>query len=244
MPIYHRKFGCEFEFSSDFETVSAIASKAIISIYGQNKLYVKYKWYKSINNLQWHLKLDSSTSAELVTPVSNYTDLPKICKVIQYLGNNDIQVTKNDSFHVHMYAGDITRNSIVVSWIQIEKIFSKIFPPNRRKNDYCKLIGNNRKSILAKKFIDAENNSQEHHCSLSLLNLDKRKTIEFRLAQGTTDPDFITGLVKFYMSYLNYAKHIDPVKLLCEDQIDNMDKIVELLNIKCKKVLKVLGRNF
>ena len=78
MKLYGRNFGCEFEFSSEFEEMKTLSQEIIPPIYGKHKLKVTSDWIRSNNNKEWHLKPDATTNSELVTPISSYKDINKI----------------------------------------------------------------------------------------------------------------------------------------------------------------------
>jgi hypothetical protein len=233
MSKYSREFGCEFEFSSSFHKVAKIARKAIGKVYGGNSLRVKDDWYSSVNNKRWHMKTDASTDCELATPVSSYPDLNKIFKVISFLKKSgEVKVSKRDAFHVHINAKDISPDKLIVAWIQMEKIFSMCFPSHRRNNThYCAhLLHRYRKNdTLAKYFKYAFEESTQHHVIFSLHHYEARKTVEFRICEGTLDTELIQHLIRFYMSFLDYAKKFDATMTACEEK--SISKINDLFNV-------------
>jgi len=235
MKKYNRKFGCEFEISTGFYKVKKIIEPIILNVYGRNKFKSLHRVHNSENNRQWHLKLDSSTGCECVTPISNYKDLGKICKVISLLSKNDkIEITEHDAMHVHIDAKDMSDSHLVVAWMQIEKIFIRCFPEHRRFSNYCEqLLAYQRKNKkLSDCFIDALRISEDHHSIFSLDYFKRRKTVEFRICEGTLDPYIVKNLIRFYMLFLNYAKTIDPAKIICSyDAIESITELISIIDI-------------
>jgi hypothetical protein len=237
---YNRKFGCEFEFSTKFETLSELIHGIIPQIYGPDSILARNMFFKSVKNIRWHLKSDATTECELVTPISNYEDLGKIRKVLKKLNKHYIRITKHDSVHVHMDAEDISKRQIIAAWMQIEPIIMKCFPKHRHNNEYCiPLMKPN--SSIAELFLEAEDDVANHHSILSLANYKNRGIVEFRICHGTIDPDFITGLVKFYMIFLRYAKSMDPIDMICGPPISDLDEIFRRMGIRCKLIKYALN---
>lgn len=260
----YRNFGCEFEFSTDYNDMLQIANPIIKEIYGNNRLKAEKGWYKSHNNFKrWHLKLDSSTLSELCTPVSTFSDIDNITQVLSKIGENEkVQITKNDSFHVHMDVGDLDMEPILVLWMKYEKVIFSLFPKHRRNNKiYCgRSIPNDRSKKDAALYLkDAIDNTMDHHSAISFYFFKRhikskrivRNTVEFRLGEGTTDPVFIRNWVLFLNVFLNHCQNIkvsDVVQILCERIIDNdMDGLklmIKELGVKDLLLKKWLNKRF
>jgi len=245
-------FGCEFEFSSSWDEVKEHASKAIAKYYGPNSLKAAKDWFRSRNNYKkWHLKLDSSTGCELCTPISTQKDIKRIINVIRYLQDR-VKITKNDSLHVHVHAGDIKPELIVSSWLAIEKTIVRCFPKHRRQkykhsSYYCaQLIENSsNKNIVAKVFQQALEFSDDHHSVLSTHHYKSNKTVEFRIAEGTTDPDMIRNWVKFCLDFIRFSADIDPFKILCSmSEKMCVDWMADFLKIKDQDLRRWLNYRY
>jgi hypothetical protein len=144
-----------------------------------------------------------------------------------------------------MQANDVPKHNIIAAWIQIEKTILKCFPKHRRSNDYCqKLIHWKRYKKMSDFFIDAENEAEAHHAILSLNYYGSRKTVEFRVMEGNISVNDIKPWVKFCMLFLNYARKIDPVEVICKKTKPqmNMSELIDLLNIRDSEVKKFLKR--
>jgi hypothetical protein len=240
MGIYNRRFGCEFEFSSDFEHVADVASSVIKSVYGSKQIYIKKGHYKSNNNKVWHLKTDATTSCELTTPASLYADIPKLTKVLNTLKDN-ISITRKDSTHIHIQAKDIPKTHIIAAWIQIEPIIKQCVPYYRKYNEYCRFLSRDHKSILATHFLGALEAAENHYAAISLYNYHTYGTVEFRLCEGTLDYKKVINLIKFYTLFVNYAQKIDPIGVLCGKAVENIYDMYSLLRIRTTAVSRVMS---
>ena len=89
--------------------------------------------------------------------------------------------------------------------------------------------------------------SKRHNSDISLENYNYRKTIEFRLSEGTKNPDVVENWLKFYMLFLNYAENINFNKVLengSTKDIKNIQDVISLLNIKSEKICNFLKKRF
>ena len=234
----NRKFGFELEFSTPLAKLEKPIKKAISKIYS-NKILVEKDYAFNNNYKKWNLKLDSSTGAELTTPISSMSNFPTIKKVLKALTIINPEITDSDSVHVHMQAKDVPKHNIIAAWVQIESTILKCFPKHRRNNTYCqKLIKDRKHKKISDFFISAEEESLAHHAILSLNYYSERGTVEFRVAEGNIDINVIKPWVMFCMYFLNYAKIVDPVKIICDkdDSKMNIDKMIDLLNIDNEEI--------
>ena len=242
-------FGCEFEFSSPrWEEARDIVVAACKKEYGDKSLFAQKTWFKSKKNFKWHLKTDATTEGELCTPISRVHELPKIGRVIDILKASGLKTTINDSLHVHVSDEDVDTRNIVAAWLIIERTIVKCFPRHRRQKyggcrSYCAQLieKRNKKSNIAHLFDRAMEISSEHHSVLSLFHHEKRSTVEFRIAEGTFDKDFVRNWVMFCFSFIEYARSIDVFKTLCglPDALD-VHEMIELMNIKDKPLRRWL----
>jgi len=256
--LYKRKFGCEFEYSTEFEDFASLAKRVIARIYGVGKIKIVEDWYKSDNNTKWDVKTDSTTLVELCTPVSRFRDIKNICNVIRSLSRNkSVLVTNNDSMHVHVDAHDIPKENILLLWLKYEKLIFSMFPRHRRvKNCYCKQsIENFPKSekLIATFFKEALETTLDHHSAISFFfyknNKKGRNTVEFRLGEGTTDPRFVRNWVLFLLYFLERCKNLEtPFEAICDKTVKvncrTLEEMIEDLDIDDKGVIEWLQERF
>jgi hypothetical protein len=238
--IIDREFGCEIEISTPFEDSKEILKPIIEKEYGERTLQAIQNYYDSTNNYKkWHLKIDTTTEAELCTPISKFNQLKHIKKVVEKARKEGIEITKRDSLHVHVQANDVDPRNVLAAWLLFESTIKDCFPSHRHKNDYssqlikCRRKGKNIANFLMRAIIESE----DHHCIISFHHYEDRKTIEFRISEGTLSGDHIRNWVKFCLCFVNAAKKIDPVITICKEiNSTNIDDLIEWMKIKDKKL--------
>ena len=238
-PLFKYKFGCEFEYSTPWQQTLDMVKPIIKKVYGSNCINANNSYFESINNKKWDLKLDGTTECELCTPVSKYSDLTKICKVI---GSLDTKITESDSLHVHVDCGKIEKYAILAGWLKYEDVIFHLFPEHRRKNDsYCaKLIEKGKKQdLIAQFFENAVKECESHYTALSFSQT--KRTIEFRIAEGTKDPVFVYAWVNFLLYFVEYCSKLDPTVAICKHiKEPNLQQMISDLNIYDPKVIEWL----
>lgn len=231
--IYGRKFGFELEFSTEIDRVSDICREII----GDRKLKILPD--SCDNYHHWQLINDFTTMSELVSPIMTFRDMPEIRRIVHALERKGVSITKKDSFHLHIWAGDVPEENIVAAWLTIEKCIKKCFPMHRRKSTWAESLMENcsKKKIIAEIFKNACCKSHDHSVTLSLQHhRDRgRNTVEFRLSEGTLDMYDIERWLKFCMLFLNYAKNIRVL-----DKI--LEKVSRIQNVNQLAVEMRLGR--
>jgi hypothetical protein len=247
--LFWRKFGIELEFSTEFEEAETIVTPIIKEICGNRRLYCLNKVFKSNDNKkQWHLKADHSTHTELVTPISSYNDLFSIKKVIGKIEKSDLEITKEDGLHFHLQVSKNKADNIILGWLQIENILLKCFPRHRRNNYYCERINRDyRRNSLKQIFEEAKNLAEDHHSDISLEKYNYRNTVEFRLSEGTKNPNIVENWLKFYELFLNYAENINFEKVIKNSStkdIKNIQDVIFLLKVKSEKICDFLKKRY
>lgn len=152
-----------------------------------------HKWAYDHNNSVWIIKPDSSCGIEICTPVlKGWTGLMETCRVVNALGlDSKIKVDDRCSFHVHVDIGDLSESevaSILTWWTKCEAVFMDSVPMNRKRNQYCQLLGQ------SEIFGNVEDGFMPNETLIRKLGLckyytintyhyynNKRKTIEFRI---------------------------------------------------------------
>jgi len=202
-----RRFGCEFEFSSDWDAVEAAVRAAI----PRRDLYVSKSHHDSNNNRKWHLKTDATTTAELATPVCSLKDLPRVRRVIGSLRRAGVRTTKEDGFHVHVNIADVDRKKLVAAWLRAERAILSLVPRHRRTNGYCYKLS---RGSPPERLFDADRTAEDHHAIISFSRFGDIGTVEIRPAEGTTDAEFAGHWVRLCVGLVEYAKRADPYDIL------------------------------
>jgi hypothetical protein len=157
------------------------------------------------------------------------SDLQHIVAAGEHLRQYGAQVNDNCGLHIHFGASNITENQmgvILAYWIKLEKILSQMVPERRRNSIHCKLLRNSvflQKSYTAAglwdalrptNFIPYENDQRRF--SLNLVNYAQaliepafsRKTVEFRLPEGTLSKFNVINWFYFLQTVINKSKNM------------------------------------
>lgn len=216
MPISARKFGCEFEFSTELDECRDVFTTTI----GKHDLYFVDQYHSSVNNKKWHLKRDNTTESELATPVSTIGDLTEICGVIRKAADK-LRVTSHDGFHVHVASGDVDERALVAAWLAMEDEVVSMFPRTRRANENCiRFLARRygaynvtdvklplpRTRTIAEVLEPSMTLARDHHAALSTKRRKSIGTVEFRIAEGTLDHEFVRAWTRFCLLFVEYAK--------------------------------------
>jgi len=241
--VSDRHFGYEFEASTPLKEMKKIIKPIIETVYGKNCLKCSTGNPSTEKNYKyWHLKDEPSSEAELCTPISTIKDLKKISQVAKEMSKNGVKITKDDSLHIHVQANDVDPRTVLAAWIQYESVIKDCFPARRWKKscnpynvEFIKYKGNNKK--VADFLKDA---IQESECRSHLLCFDhfkERKTIEFRISEGTLDPDHVQYWAKFCICFVSRCKKLDPIEMLCSDvNYECVYSLADVFNMKEKKL--------
>jgi hypothetical protein len=190
-----RRFGCEFEFSASWEKVEDAAKSSIPS----GRLEVDKDWCRSRENHKWILKTDSTTSAELTTPVCHDVDLPIVCRVARKLSDYGLYITRKDGFHVHISTMSNDPVKMMRAWMDYEEAILSMFPEHRRKSDYCLPYVEDGLRMNDVQAVELLNN---HH---AVMSHSKLRTFEFRICEGTLDHALVGAWVRFCMAFVDSA---------------------------------------
>jgi len=231
-----RSFGCEFEFSTPWEDALPVVQKVI----PKRNLKVERDYVQTEKNKTWwHLKVDGSTDIELTTPISTVSDLPNICRVIKKLSKS-LKVTVNDGFHVHVSVKGVDVRLLMIYWARCENAIFSLVNKQRNVNDSCRKISN--------AFKDGMDNlmkvADDHHSALSCCYYHDRKTVEFRVAEGTRDWEFIDAWVHFCLAFVEYCKKADPIEVLTDKTFKiSVSKMFDDIKLPKKYVNELIGRS-
>jgi hypothetical protein len=227
-----RKFGLEFEFSTDIE----IVTRKLKRFLNPDELDITDRYHKSINNKKWHIKTDASTESEIVTPVSTLQDLNKICDLIKFTKRNHFKVTKKDGLHIHIQITGIPLRKLVAGWLCLENTFFALVPKYRRTKEHCQSLWD----MCATRYINprtcrvedaletALEHAAQHHIAFSTERYDGRThTVEIRIAEGSNDVIFIKHWILFCLAFIEWCKKQQLKKLLQRDRISIREALNE-----------------
>lgn len=194
-------------------------------------------WEHTNNNTRWVIKPDSSCGMEICTPpVSGWTGLQKICRVVDALGRDaKIKSDKRCSVHVHVDVSDLDTDQVarILGWyIKCEPVIMDMVPDYRRINRYCQFIGmtailSHDHKYTSQEIINTVSDYKYYSMNARSLKKDSpRKTIEFRIVEGEgcRDAFLIKNWVRFLLHFIERAivkplnfeyKSNDPWSHLC-----------------------------
>jgi len=231
-----RSFGCEFEFSTSWDKAVEVISQVL----PKRNLRIQQDYVNTERNKTWwHLKVDGTTSVELATPISTARDIPKICKVISQISKY-MKVTEDDGFHVHVDVKDLDIRLLMLYWVRCEKSIFSLVNRARKDNGSCEPLFDQFKKDFSTLMSEAE----DHHSVLSTCYHDSRKTVEFRVAEGTRDPSFVCAWINFCLDFVDFCKDLDGIELLTEKpfQVKTM-KMFGDIELDQEHIAVLLGRN-
>lgn len=206
-----RRFGIELEFDNEWEYIKKHASKIIKKIYGPRRYIARNDGFDSDFALnKWHIKVDGNTHAEITSPVSKFKDIEKILTVIDYISDQSVNCGEDDGFHIHIDVGDIDKYHLLSGWLRCEKTIYKMFPKERKDNAHCEKLAHRSGKIISTSIEDIMEESENHSAVLSCQRYDERKTVEFRIAESTTDIKFIRAWIIFIIKFIDSVKKINP----------------------------------
>lgn len=157
-------------------------------------------------------------------------ELKEISRMAKHLSSSCF-VNSNCGFHIHAGVEDFDKEQLGVllaRWIKIEPILCYSVPEHRVNNYYCRLWNKSRKikkdikysagdlwSLLKPtKYTPHENRQKK--VTLNMVSIAgamhddksyKRKTVEFRMPEGTLDDKTIRSWVNFFIGFIDAAKN-------------------------------------
>lgn len=184
-------------------------------------------WDHVYNNNKWIVKPDNSCGIEINTPVlKGWVGLKSLMKVSEALGRLYNKADERCSLHVHVNISDLTKAqlaAVIAYYIKCEHVFFDSMPNSRKNNRYCQLIG------LTDNFDDTFDMhptelitrvSDMKYYSLNAfhfvrggmfaINNDRKKTIEFRIAEnkGCIDPMYIKNWIRLILHFVETTKEL------------------------------------
>lgn len=176
-----------------------------------------HDWRYNHNPSCWCCKPDRSCGIELCSPVLDESSKGQLFDVMNAISSDPlVSVDERCSFHVHveLSSPDFAPSSaaILAWWIKCEHVFFDFASPSRKNNYYCRPIG------LLDLFSPDEEVAVESifrklgqkYLSANAFHFfnRRRKTIEFRLAEGTKDSSFADKWIRTVLNFSERASSI------------------------------------
>lgn len=222
-----RKFGVELEVNE--RITPAILAKVVKEADGQREVVVHTVYRRDANNNFWIVKFDRSCSDvervggwEIASYVGRgYKDIKVIRKVTDAIKQCGALVNNNCGLHIHASVEDFTRDQIsvlVAYWLKVEEIILGMVPRHRRDSVHCvpltkKYRFSTKKTYNLRDFWAVASPRGEtdryRKVSLNLCNYvfdPDKKTIEFRLPEGTLEGTEVENWIRFYLNFFDFVK--------------------------------------
>lgn len=229
-----RRFGIEFEFSVEQKELDRVAPRIIASIYGKNSYVSKDEKYSVTDNFsKWHIKRENDLLGEINTPVSKIKDLSKIAKVIGHLAKKKVPVNEECGLHVHIEVPDINKYCLIAYWMQSERAILECFPLQRRRGVTIeRMVQRADQNKFVSEILLNKTTRSSHSDIISLRDYEDRKTVEFRVAEGTTDTNLVINWAKFLLYWVERLKKEEPILLACKKcncfTLEELLKVIEV----------------
>lgn len=213
LPLY--SFGVELEgLVRDKE-----ALKAKLNEYGIRSYLTGYS--HELRNKQWQLGDDGSVrrnitdeeaaryqSIEITSPKifgnDGFKEIETVCKAWNEVGS---MVNNSCGFHVHISAYNYTKEDLrrlLLVWAKIENIVFYLVSPSRRNNRFAKLL--RKDSEFSSWVLSSEIARHDRYKAVNLNPYNLYNTVEFRIHQGTTNPEKVIFWVVFCLKLMEKVK--------------------------------------
>lgn len=216
------RFGLEFEFSSppdrvkhDLERVSELLrSSGINSETSQ--------WQYNTDNRVWICKPDSSCGMEICSPVFQRGEFSALESALKLIGS-DASVITDEQCSVHLHV-DVVQEfhdnhklcSLLGWWIKFEHIFVDFAAPWRKRNRFCKCIG---ETFLFDHGEDvslhrAFSKMSDKYLTMNTFHMfnKRRNSVEFRLLEATKDFSLVKNWVDLIFHFVDRCMESEPPK--------------------------------
>lgn len=170
-----------------------------------------HSWQYDHGNKKWSCKPDASCGIEVCSPVLRFCELDQIFDVLDTINREDsIKADNRCSFHVHVDLSDDEVGSVLAWWIKCEHVFMDFATAHRKNNKYCRGVGLTSlfnsddpviPCVLVKKMSDKYLTTNSFH----FFN-KKRRSIEFRLAEGTKNSEFASNWIALIFCFIDACK--------------------------------------
>jgi hypothetical protein len=215
-----RPFALELETSTPIEVMMQITPGVLLaSGIAKEKILCTQAVDKTKSKDIWHLKMDTSTESELATPVHTLNELPLTLRVAEGFKAHGVETTMADGLHIHVDIPDINRRYVEAMWCKWERVILQFFPKSRSEKATCskcldKKAHSRKGKVVTNHVLDNEANLNGRTGILSFSYYQKRKSVEFRLGDGSVEPTHIKNFVLFVLHLVEYAKSLTTEEII------------------------------
>lgn len=223
----YRRFGIEIEINTPSGEIKPLAKKEapegaryvanIIQKTTKQRVEI-HGWHLTHNNNCWLVKPDSSCGIEVCSPImKGWQDLKSLLEVIQAFSEDSvIKADRRCSFHIHVNVGDLRvteLGAVLGHWVKCEPVFFDTVPSFRKKNRYCQYIGisdlfEHNVRYDPDDIINMLSSVKYYSVNTFHLKKEKRKTIEFRIAENDIclDPFMAKNWVRLILHFIECTR--------------------------------------
>lgn len=177
-------------------------------------------WKYNHNNSVWVCKPDSSCGMELCSPVLDESQIDEVLVVVDALAAAD-EITSGPkcAVHVHVDVSSMITGipessedlcSVLAWWVKSEPVMLDSVPARRRNSRFCRCIGLTDLFDHDEKVVPclAVGKLSEKYLTLNTHHLvaRKRKSIEFRILEGTKDSELVGEWIRFVLNFVGRAR--------------------------------------
>jgi len=178
-----------------------------------------HAWGHDHNNFHWVCKPDSSCGIEVCSPVVDRSRVEDIRPVIEALASHPkVKCGRNCSLHVHIDVSEFvgaspesseSLGSVLAWWVKSEPVMVDCFPARRKNSRFCRCIGMTDIFDSDERVVPcrAVSKLRDKYLTLNTNHMvsRKRKSIEFRLMEGTLDFSLVRLWVEFLFCFVESA---------------------------------------
>lgn len=185
-----------------------------------------HAWHHTHNNRMWVVKSDRSCGIEVCTPVlKGWSGQKKLLKAIEFFQKAGLSADEKCSLHIHVNVSDLTKRqlaTVIAYWIKCEHVFLDAVPDSRKCSRYCQSIGMSDlfrvrthmdiddiiERVSGNKYYTLNAYHLQRGGGMSAMTNTRRKTIEFRIAEGKfcNDPWQTKNWLRLVLHFVESAK--------------------------------------
>lgn len=207
-----RTFGIELEFP---EAHTREFLRDCIQAHGEKAQVTGFQ--RDANRERWTCKTDSSCGYEVASRIlgsiksirRTIEDLNLTAQIVDTMKKEGATVNNKCGFHVHVWVGDMGEAELIRLlgyWVKFEKTIVDLMPERRKKNTYCPVHSIFFTPNTKYSFQDMVSRGFQQRGALNWAWYRERKTVEIRIAEGTTDPDDVQNWVRFLLHFVERCK--------------------------------------
>jgi len=231
-----RTFGCELEFTN--QSNREFLARCIQQV-GESARVNGYQ--HDCSETTWSCKTDSSCGNEIASRILGsgssirkcIHDLNILHDVTKALQDANARVSNSCGTHVHVSVADFEEaklKNVLAYWIRLEKTITDMMPQHRKNNSYCPTSSKYFEPDRDFSFRDLVNRGFRDRGALNWRWYTDRRTVEFRIAEGTTNPHDVKNWTRFLLHFIERCKIAETASSLNWLTLEDSLKFLDLWN--------------